>query len=113
MESFSGDSLVVNATGLGKDLAGSPVSDRALFPAGAVVWELNYRGTLEFLQQAARQAGSGQLVVHDGWEYFLFAWKAVIEEVFRLTISPQQFARLVGLAEPLRPASVAWTTGLR
>jgi shikimate dehydrogenase len=45
-------SLVVNATGMGKDVPGSPLSDRARFPAGALVWDLNYRGDLHFLRQA-------------------------------------------------------------
>jgi shikimate 5-dehydrogenase len=44
--------LVVNATGMGKDLPGSPLSDRARFPAGTLVWDLNYRGDLQFLRQA-------------------------------------------------------------
>ena len=45
-------SLVANATGMGKDVPGSPLSRRATFPQHAVVWEFNYRGSLEFLQQA-------------------------------------------------------------
>jgi shikimate 5-dehydrogenase len=110
LESLPGGSLVINATGLGKDAAGSPVSDAAVFPPGAVVWELNYRGTLEFLGQAARQALLNELILHDGWQYFLNAWKAVIAEVFQLTISPDLAARLSGLAEPLRPSTLAWTS---
>jgi shikimate 5-dehydrogenase len=52
-----GGSLVVNATGMSKDVPGSPLSDRARFPIGALVWDLNYRGDLRFLRQARRQAG--------------------------------------------------------
>ena len=48
-------SLVVNGTGMGKDLPGSPITDEATFPEGAIVWELNYRGELDFLHQARRQ----------------------------------------------------------
>jgi shikimate 5-dehydrogenase len=110
LASLPRESLVVNATGLGKDAPGSPLSDKAAFPKGAIVWELNYRGTLEFLEQADRQAASSQLVVHDGWEYFLFAWKAVIEEVFQLSVAPEVFDHLIKLAEPLRPPSLAWTS---
>ena len=48
-------SLVVNATGLGKDAPGSPLSDAVTFPEGAIAWDLNYRGDLVFLDQARRQ----------------------------------------------------------
>ncbi len=51
-------SLVINATGMGKDRPGSPVSDAAYFPRGGVVWELNYRGALDYLHQARRQASA-------------------------------------------------------
>ena len=53
-------SLVVNATGLGKDRAGSPLSPGVRFPQGGVVWEFNYRGPREFLVQAeARREQDG------------------------------------------------------
>ena len=48
-------SLVINATGMGKDLPGSPITDGGLFPIGGVAWELNYRGELQFLRQALAQ----------------------------------------------------------
>ena len=48
-------SLVINATGMGKDLPGSPITDGGLFPIGGVAWELNYRGDLRFLHQALAQ----------------------------------------------------------
>ncbi|MEZ4678949.1 MAG: hypothetical protein R2932_32515 [Caldilineaceae bacterium] len=51
-------SVVVNATGMGKDRPGSPITDAALFPSNAVAWELNYRGDLPFLQQAQKQQAS-------------------------------------------------------
>ena len=51
-------SLVINATGLGKDAPGSPLTDAVPFPASAAIaWDLNYRGDLVFLDQAERQAG--------------------------------------------------------
>jgi hypothetical protein len=64
-------SVVVNATGLGKDRPGSPLTDAAVFPDGAVAWDFNYRGDLVFLQQAERQAGERNLRVEDGWTYFI------------------------------------------
>lgn len=47
-------SMVINATGMGKDLPGSPVTDHAVWPVNGLVWELNYRGELDFLHQAKR-----------------------------------------------------------
>ncbi|HZC36959.1 MAG TPA: hypothetical protein VE242_15145, partial [Chthoniobacterales bacterium] len=63
-------SLVINATGLGKDRPGSPITDAPAFPHESIVWELNYRGSLDFLEQARKQAESRQLQIHDGWDYF-------------------------------------------
>ena len=47
MEALPAGSLVINATGLGKDRPGSPLTDHCKFPENGLVWELNYRGTLE------------------------------------------------------------------
>jgi shikimate 5-dehydrogenase len=96
-------SLVVNATGLGKDAPGSPVSDGVAFPARGVVWELNYRGDLRFLQQARRQRDAHRLEIHDGWRYFLHGWTEVIAEVFHLELTPERFERFAQAAEPERP----------
>lgn len=49
-------SLVINATGMGKDRPGSPLTDGGLFPLHSVAWDLNYRGELDFLRQARAQA---------------------------------------------------------
>jgi shikimate 5-dehydrogenase len=96
-------SLVINATGMGKDTLGSPVTDAAEFPEGALVWELNYRGELLFLQQALRRSERRGLQVHDGWRYFIHGWAIVIEEVFDLDITEQQLTRLAALSESERP----------
>lgn len=96
-------SLVVNATGLGKDVPGSPISDAAVFPRRGVVWELNYRGELRFLEQARRQQEARSLYIQDGWRYFLHGWTEVIAEVFHLDLTPEQFDRLADAAEPQRP----------
>ncbi len=79
-------SLVINATGLGKDAPGSPLSDTAIFPESAVAWDLNYRGDLVFLDQANRQRQTRNLQVEDGWTYFLHGWTQVIAEVFDIRI---------------------------
>lgn len=78
--------LVVNATGLGKDAPGSPLSDAALFPHESIAWDFNYRGDLVFLAQASRQQHARSLRVVDGWEYFLHGWTSVIAEVFERPI---------------------------
>jgi shikimate 5-dehydrogenase len=79
-------SLVINATGLGKDAPGSPLTDAARFPDRAVVWELNYRGNLVFLDQARAQEAARKLQVEDGWTYFIHGWTQVIAEVFDVAI---------------------------
>ena len=79
-------SLIVNATGLGKDAPGSPVTDAAAFPENGIVWEFNYRGDLVFLRQAKAQIETRHLHVEDGWTYFIHGWTRVIAEVFHLDI---------------------------
>ncbi len=95
-------SLVVNATGLGKDRPGSPLPDSALFPERSVVWELNYRGPLEFLAQARRQEEDRGLRVVDGWRYFIHGWSQVVAEVFDVPMEPARVARLAEAAESVR-----------
>lgn len=75
--------LVVNATGLGKDAPGSPLTSSARFPPGSLAWDLNYRGDLVFLDQARAAPG---VQVEDGWVYFLHGWTQVIAEVFHIDI---------------------------
>jgi shikimate 5-dehydrogenase len=79
-------SLVANATGLGKDAPGSPLTDAAVFPEHGLAWDFNYRGDLHFLVQARRQAAARRLHVEDGWVYFLHGWTRVMEEVFHVAI---------------------------
>ncbi|TKA97459.1 shikimate dehydrogenase [Cereibacter changlensis] len=83
-------SLVINATGLGKDAPGSPLTDAAVFPEGAVVWDLNYRGDLVFLDQARAQQAERGLTVVDGWTYFIHGWTQVIAEVFHIEIGTDE-----------------------
>ncbi|KTS64436.1 shikimate dehydrogenase [Microbacterium testaceum] len=93
-------SLVVNATGLGKDAPGSPLPDDAVFPLDGVAWDLNYRGDLVFLDQARAQSAERRLRVEDGWIYFVHGWTQVIAEVFDIEIptSGPSFERLSELA---------------
>jgi shikimate 5-dehydrogenase len=100
-------SLVINATGLGKDGPGSPLSDAARFPANGIVWELNYRGDLVFLRQANAQKIEGKLQIEDGWTYFIHGWTRVIAEVFHLEIpiSGEPFDRFAEIAGKARVSS--------
>lgn len=97
-------SLVVNATGLGKDRPGSPIG-AAVFPSRTIVWDLNYRGTLDFLHQARRQQAARSLQVEDGWSYFIHGWSQVIAEVFEIPIDGRGplVTDLSRLASALRP----------
>ncbi len=93
-------SMVVNATGLGKDRPGSPLTDAATFPRNGVAWDFNYRGDLAFLAQARAAQARGPLSVADGWIYFLHGWTRVIAEVFEIDIpvSGPAFDRLSRIA---------------
>lgn len=82
-------SLVINATGLGKDAPGSPLTDNGSFPDNGIVWELNYRGDLIFLDQANNQKEAHSLQIEDGWIYFIHGWTQVIAEVFDVDIQPK------------------------
>mgnify|MGYP005821868469 CR=1 FL=1 len=79
-------SMVVNATGLGKDGPGSPLTDAVVFPRGGLIWEFHYRGDLVFLDQARAAAAARDLTVNDGWVYFIHGWTRVIAEVFDIDI---------------------------
>lgn len=104
MASLAPGSMVINATGMGKDRPGSPVTDSGLFPDGGLIWELNYRGELDFLHQAQRQAGNRHLRIEDGWVYFLHGWSQVIAKVFDVALTPELFAELDRAASAFRLA---------
>jgi shikimate dehydrogenase len=96
-------SLIVNATGLGKDRPGSPIGEGARFPEGAVVWELNYRGELHFLDRARAQAAEAGLEVHDGWRLFCHGWAAALSAVLELDDDPELGERFAAAAASIRP----------
>jgi shikimate 5-dehydrogenase len=102
----SSGSVVVNATGLGKDRPGSPLTDDARFPTASIAWDFNYRGDLVFLDQARAQAEAATLSVVDGWLYFVHGWSRVVNEVFHLDLptSGPEFDRLSELAGATQPS---------
>ncbi len=91
-------SLVINATGLGKDRPGSPLTDDCRFPQEGLIWEFNYRGTLEFMHQAEAQQDEKNLSIEDGWTYFIYGWTQVIAEVFHVDITGERLAMCDALA---------------
>jgi shikimate dehydrogenase len=101
VESLPAGSLVVNATGLGKDRPGSPLTDHCQFPQNGIVWELNYRGSLEFLHQAEAQQKEKNLTIEAGWTYFIHGWTQVIAEVFHVDITGDRLAACDRLAREI------------
>jgi shikimate 5-dehydrogenase len=97
-------SLVINATGLGKDLPGSPIGADALLPRDAIAWDLNYRGDLRFLETAIRQSEDRGVRAEDGWTYFVHGWLQAVKEVFQVDVptSGPAFDRLSDLARAAR-----------
>lgn len=97
-------SLVINATGLGKDAPGSPLTDAVRFPQGGYVWDFNYRGDLVFLDQARAKQQECGLTIEDGWVYFIHGWTRVIAEVFHIDIptSGPEFDELCRIASEVR-----------
>jgi shikimate 5-dehydrogenase len=102
METLPPGSVVINATGMGKDLPGSPITDAGRFPRNGVAWELNYRGELQFLSQALAQREERNLTVEDGWLYFLHGWTQVIAQVLDIQLDKATFSLLATLAESIR-----------
>jgi shikimate 5-dehydrogenase len=107
LEAMPPGSLIVNATGMGKDRPGSPISERARFPAGAVAWDFNYRGALLFLEYARSQ---GVRAV-DGGTYFLHGWSQIMSRVFGFELTAELFRAFCTAAEGSGPAQTVETMG--
>lgn len=102
MKALKPYSLVINATGLGKDRPGSPLTDLGQYPENGLVWELNYRGELDFMHQATRQKEQRNLHVEDGWIYFIHGWTQVIAEVFHVDITSELLEKCAEIAKSIR-----------
>ncbi len=102
MAALPDHSIVINATGMGKDTPGSPITDAGVFPLHGIAWEFNYRGALDFMQQALRQRELRGLKVEDGWVYFLHGWTQVVFEVLDIQMTPEVFQRLAEAASTVR-----------
>jgi len=92
--------LVINATGLGKDAPGSPLTDRARFGPATLAWDLNYRGDLVFLRQAA--AAGAQ--TRGGWDYFVAGWAGGLTAIAGTPFTADLLSRFTRAAAPYRPS---------
>ena len=104
VEKLREGAIVINATGLGKDAPGSPLTDAVVFPDNGLVWDFNYRGDLIFLDQAKSQQESKNLTIYDGWNYFIHGWLSVISEVFNIIVPSEgpEFQKLSDIAVNFR-----------
>ena len=96
-------SLVINATGLGKDAPGSPLTDAARFPIAAspgisIIGAISSSWSRRALRRGASAADQ------DGWTYFLHGWTQVIAEVFHIDIPAHgpEFETLSKIAQTAR-----------
>ncbi len=102
MEKFPPYSIIINATGMGKDTPGSPITWEGKFPMNAIAWEFNYRGELDFLHQSLAQVESRHVKVEDGWIYFVHGWTQVVAQVLHFDLTPALFDQLNHAASSVR-----------
>ncbi len=102
MEKFPPYSIIINATGMGKDTPGSPITWEGKFPMNSVSWEFNYRGELDFLHQSLAQVDSRKVKVEDGWLYFVHGWTQVVAQVLHFDLTPELFDKLNVAASTVR-----------
>jgi len=102
MGKFPPYSIIINATGMGKDIPGSPITWDGKFPVNSVSWEFNYRGELDFLHQSLAQVESRKVKVEDGWLYFVHGWTQVVAQVLHFDLTPAVFNQLNQAASTVR-----------
>ena len=102
MENFPPYSIIINATGMGKDTPGSPITWDGKFPMNSLAWEFNYRGELDFLYQSLAQVERRKVKVEDGWLYFVHGWTQVVSQVLHFDLTPAVFDKLNQAASTVR-----------
>ncbi|MEO8355489.1 MAG: shikimate dehydrogenase [Chloroflexota bacterium] len=102
METFPPHSIIINATGMGKDTPGSPITWDGKFPMNSISWEFNYRGELDFMHQSVAQVESRNVKVEDGWIYFVHGWTQVVAQVLHFDLTPDLFEKLNEAASSVR-----------
>lgn len=95
-------SLIVNATGLGKDRPGSPVIHPAPWPKKAQVWDLNYRGDLMFIDDAKTADPALGLHIIDGWQLFINGWAEGLSKIFDRTVDTPTRQEMSAAARAIR-----------
>lgn len=98
----AGRALVINATGLGKDVPGSPVTDRAPLGQAITAWDLNYRGDLTFLRQATTHGAT----TVDGWDYFVAGWAGALTAIAGVPFTNDLLIAFSAAAAERRPRKV-------
>lgn len=98
VEGLHEGAIIVNATGMGKDRPGSPLSKNVKFPCKGCVWEYNYRGDLLFYEYALLQQSTSNLYVIDGFRYFIYGWTTVISRVLDREIDKTLFDEFANIA---------------
>jgi shikimate dehydrogenase len=76
------------------------VTGRVRFGPRMLAWDLNYRGDLAFLRQAA---ASGATTL-DGWDYLVAGWAGGLTAIARTPFTGDVLARFARAAAPHRPA---------
>ena len=76
--------------------------EAAAFPLDGLVWDRNYRGELQFLEQARGQQRERRLQLHDGWRYILHGWFQALSAIFRWSDDAERFAAFVAAGERAR-----------
>jgi shikimate 5-dehydrogenase len=88
--------LIVNATGMGKDRPGSPIG--VDLPQQTILWEFNYRGPRELLERARVRAPADDLLVIDGRDYFICSWLEALCSVLGRPATDELFEAFDGAA---------------
>jgi shikimate dehydrogenase len=102
MEKFPPYSIIINATGMGKDTPGSPITWEGKLPINSISWEFNYRGELDFLHQSLAQVDSRKVKVEDGWLYFVHGWTQVVAQVLHFDLTRELFDQMNQAASSVR-----------
>ena len=96
-------SLVINATGLGKDAARLAADGRRRLAREGTGLGFQLSRRLDVFASGPRRGRPGNLQIEDGWIYFIHGWTRVIAEVFHIDIptSGPQFDEL-SRSRPIR-----------
>jgi shikimate 5-dehydrogenase len=102
IQHLTSPTLIVNATGMGKDAVGSPLSKTSMYPIGSTLWDFNYRGDLQFLENARAFSEQFKLSFSTGWYYFICGWYQVMTRVFNVKRNADLLAAFERIAESHR-----------